>query len=193
MNDASERSAPYVRASEGRTRAETTARMRFVASQTQVMPSLEERLGARWRPVERSMRSWKKLGREVLARREMSELARAPGRIDFVHNRSLYDAGGGQWTLLSAGREFTGCPGAWEMLSRDEDFLERDDPFWLLALVVGVIEAHEVEGESVAGLPCRHYRAIVSGSAAVRSTPLRLDLPVASTLSTLRGCQLTCG
>jgi hypothetical protein len=81
------------------------------------------------------------------------------GRIDFGEQRSLYAHGDDEWMLLAPGLMLEGQPGAWSAPRDDSEVVIDDDPFWLLALIAGTVEASDEGSQSIRGSRCKRYIA----------------------------------
>jgi hypothetical protein len=112
-------------------------------------------------PGRRECWAWP-LGRGSTPPRGSPALLPGPdGRIDFEQERCLFSAGAYR-VLVLPGHRYQGEPGEW---GQDDDhegehFLTEEDPFWVLKLVSGTIEATDHGDETVLGTTCRHYRGI---------------------------------
>jgi hypothetical protein len=82
------------------------------------------------------------------------------GRIDFRNERSVYAHADDEWMLLAAGLVLEGEPGAWYASGSDSDVLTDDDPFWLLALIAGTVEATDEGPQAISGSRCVRYIAM---------------------------------
>lgn len=96
------------------------------------------------------------------------------GQIDLDGDRALY-AVGDWWTLFIDGNSYIGEPGDWE-LDEEGDALGPEEPQWLLALLVGCVEAEDCGVIEVGGVRWRHYRAACDLSRADSGTG-RVVLP----------------
>lgn len=66
----------------------------------------------------------------------------------------------------AAARGLSAAPGEWELEQHEDDTLGDDEPFWLLELVGGAVEASQLGSGHVRGEPCAHYQARASLSLA---------------------------
>ena len=108
----------------------------------------------------------------------MTGLRGPEGRIDFQNERALYGRGDSDWELCAPGFRHVGRPGEWYAYERDE--LDDDDPFWLLALLGGTVDAAANGDESVRGERCRLLTGTASFNLAAGNATRRLSPPVAS-------------
>jgi hypothetical protein len=101
------------------------------------------------------------------------------GRIDFERDRALYSQGDSVWKLLAPGSRYVGRPGEWYVDERDR--LGADDPFWVLAIVEGTVEATASGDETVLGKPCHLYTGTADFKLATGNAARGLDPPLADT------------
>lgn len=154
--------ASRVRASVAKTRAERTARIRYMANFREGLPGLTDAL-AKYHPgAANVVGAAGGLLRRVISAVPTSTMTGPDGRTDFESERSVY-SNGAFWKFYAPGREYIGEPGEWEQ-PEELDVLADDDPFWLLALLTATVEATARGNEKVLGTPCERYGAVVDFS-----------------------------
>jgi hypothetical protein len=96
------------------------------------------------------------------------------GVIDFVQQRSLYARSAENWFLTTPRCEFSGEPGEWELEIAADDAIGYNQPFWLLALLAGLVDAQSEDERTLRDERCRVFKAVASHSRAAKAAPMTL-------------------
>jgi hypothetical protein len=98
------------------------------------------------------------------------------GRIDLDGDRSMHGVGDG-WMLFIDGTSYIGAPGEWE-LDDEGDGLSEEEPQWLLALLVGCVQAEDRGLIELGGTRWHHYRTVCDLSRATQGSSRALLPPL---------------
>ena len=96
------------------------------------------------------------------------------GVIDFGQQRSLVPMDGKSWVLTTPAREYMGEPGEWELEIAADEVIGFNKPFWLLALLGGLVDAQSQDESYLHGERCRVFKAVASYSRAAKASPTAL-------------------
>jgi hypothetical protein len=170
-----------LRESVARTQASGTAALRFVSSQSGGSGGLAGALVDGGHSASAmALGAMDRLARQVRSRAGISEIGGRPGVADFQQQRFLYAQGDDDdpnLTLFAPGLEYSSGPDDWELVRRDADVIGQAEPAWLLAAIVGVVEAHREGNEKVRGQAATCYAVTVSFSEAAGRMMRTLERP----------------
>ena len=159
------------------TERQRTARLRYAAGLTRFgLSSVADGLAERDHPWADGVTRVQNVLRAAVSADRVSGLRGPEGRIDFQNERALYGRSDSDWKLCAPGFRYLGEPGEWYAYECDE--LDDDDPFWLLAILEGTVDAISSGDETVRGESCRLFTGTASfklaaGKATRRSTVVR--------------------
>jgi hypothetical protein len=172
------------------TERQGTARLRYAADLTRLgLSSVAGELAERDHPLADGVKRVQNVLRAAVSGDRVSGLGGPEGRIDFANERAVYGRSESDWRLCAPGLRYVGEPGEWYAYECDE--LDDDDPFWLLAILEGTVDAVSSGDESVRGERCRLFNGTASFKLAAGKATRRLSPPVAGSHEIGRAAPMT--
>jgi hypothetical protein len=141
------------------------------------LSSFTDALAERDHPWAAGMQRVESVVRAVVSADRVAGLRGPEGRIDFENERALYSQGDSDWKLFARDARYTGKPGEWYAHSLDG--LYANDPFWLLAILEGTVDATARGEERVDGETCHLYTGTADFKLAERNATRQLKPPLA--------------
>jgi hypothetical protein len=162
-------------------KGQRTARLRFAAGLRRFgLSSVTDALAERDHPWAAGMRRVENVVRAAVSADRVAGLRGPEGRIDFEHERALYSQVDSDWKLFARDSRYIGKPGEW--YADNPDGLYGNDPFWLLAILEGTVEATARGDETVDGETCHLYTGTADFKLAERNSTRQLKPPLSGSV-----------